>query len=460
MGNINNKFEMSARLDDSEGRQDSDSATMSLHDALVLATRSQREGRLPEAVNIYHQILAVVPECVDALHFLGVAEDQVGHPEAALQLINRAIALAPDHSDALSNRGNVYRSLRRFDEAEADYRRALALRPDDPNTLSNLGTILHARGDLEGAVATFRQVIARNPDHSAAWQNLGSTLENLQRGAEALDALREAVRLAPESAEMYLDLGKALYAVGHLTEAVDMYRRCLTLSPGHARARHLLAACTGEDAPARASDGYVRAEFDAFAPTFDAALARLEYCGPALVAQAVEEIAANSPPDLIVLDAGCGTGLCGPLLRSRARVLVGVDLCASMVALARKRGVYDELVVEELTTYLCQHARTIDLIVSADTLVYFGDLVEVTAAAAEALRPEGALIFTVERAEPGDAQTGYRLSPHGRYSHTREYVAKVLGEAGFAAVAIRDTSTRKERGQWAPGLLVRACIRA
>ena len=447
-----------SETDHSKGWQDSDSATMSLNDALVLAIGSQREGRLAEAAHIYRQILAVVPECVDALHFLGVAEHQVGHSEAAFQLMDRAIALAPEHADALNNRGNMYRSLRRLDEAEADYRRALALSPGNPNTLSNLGTVLHARGDLEGAAAAFREVIARNPDHSPAWQNLGGVLENMRRGAEALDAFREAARLAPDSAETYLDLGRALYREGRLSEAAEMYRRCLAFSPGDARAQHLLAACTGEGAPAHASEAYVRAEFDEFAPTFDAMLARLEYCGPALVAQAVEEIAANLSPELVVLDAGCGTGLCGPMLRSRARVLVGVDLSTSMVALARGRGAYDDLIVEELTTYLRQHARTIDLVVSCDTFVYFGDLVEVIAAAAEALRPGGALVFTVERAEPGDAQAGYRLNPHGRYSHTREYVAKVLGEAGFAFVAIRDVSTRKEGAQWVPSLLVRACI--
>ncbi len=360
---------MAAKTDAGDSQQDGESATLSLADALALAVKSQREDRVADAANIYQQILAVVPDHVDALHFFGVAEHQVGRLEAALQLINRALALAPEHADALSNRGNVYRTLRRLDEAEADYRHALALRPDDPNTLSNLGTVLRARGDFEGAAATFREVIARKPDHAPAWQNLGGTLENMQRGAEALEAFREAVRLAPDSVDMFRDLGLALYTQGLFVEAAEMYHRCLALCPGDARARHLLAACTGEDAPARASDAYVRAEFDSFASTFDASLARLEYRGPALVAQAVDEIAGDLPPRPVVLDAGCGTGLCGPLLRERAGTLCGVDLSAAMVAQARDRGVYDELVVEELTSHLRRHVQTIDLVVSADTLV-------------------------------------------------------------------------------------------
>ncbi|MBN2576166.1 MAG: tetratricopeptide repeat protein [Deltaproteobacteria bacterium] len=430
--------------------------TMSLAEALAFAVERHRQGRFEEAAHVYRQILAVVPDHADALHFLGVAEHQGGDRTRALELLNRALALEPDHADALSNRGNVYRSLQRLDEAEADYRRALALRPDDATTLSNLGTVLRARGDWEGAVAIFREVIARKPEHATAWQNLASVLEGMDRAAEAVEAYREAARLSPESAAMCRNLGIALYMAGRIEEAAEMYRRCLALAPDDARARHLLAACTGKDTPPRASDEYVRTEFDHLAADFDAKLASLEYRGPALVAEAVDEIAATLPPRLAVLDAGCGTGLCAPLLRPRATRLVGVDLSPAMVALARERGGYDELVVAELTAFLRQHERSYDLVVSADTLVYFGDLAEFAAASAGALRPGGALIFTLERAEPGEAEAGYRLNPHGRYSHTRDYVARVLAGAGFVDTAIREISSRKEVEKWVPGHLVRA----
>ena len=38
-----------------------------------------------------------------------------------------------------------------------------------------------------------------------------------------------------------------------------------------------------------------------------------------------------------MLDAGCGTGLCGPLIAPHARRLVGVDLSGQMLAHARER---------------------------------------------------------------------------------------------------------------------------
>ena len=98
---------------------------------------------------------------------------------------------------------------------------------------------------------------------------------------------------------------------------------------------------------------------------------------------------AEASKSLDVLDAGCGAGLCGPLIAPCARRLVGVDLSGRMLAQARDKNVYDELIQRELTSYLRDSPAVFDAIVSADTLVYFGPLRDVVAAAARALRPGG-----------------------------------------------------------------------
>jgi predicted TPR repeat methyltransferase len=55
---------------------------------------------------------------------------------------------------------------------------------------------------------------------------------------------------------------------------------------------------------------------------------------------------------LDVLDAGCGTGLCGAIVAPYARRLVGVDLSEGMLVHATSKNVYDSLIKAELTEYL------------------------------------------------------------------------------------------------------------
>ena len=219
----------------------------------------------------------------------------------------------------------------------------------------------------------------------------------------------------------------------------------------------MAAAFTGRDVPQRASDEYIRATFDHFAGNFEKQLQRLEYKAPELVATATADTLGTPRGELDVLDAGCGTGWCGPSARPYARRLTGVDLSPAMVDRARSRQIYDDLIVAELTEYLRNCHDSFDLIVSADTLVYFGDLQEVFVAAARSLRPGGVLIFTAERAgSDHPADSGFRLQHHGRYCHTEEYIRATLHKAGLAVRCVAGVVLRKEMDQPVNGLLVTA----
>jgi predicted TPR repeat methyltransferase len=134
--------------------------------------------------------------------------------------------------------------------------------------------------------------------------------------------------------------------------------------------------------------------------------------------------------------------------------LIGVDLSEGMLAHARDKRVYDVLLRTELTAYLCENRDAFDLIVSADTLVYFGGLESVVSAAAAALRPGGVFVFSLEHAA-GGLDPGYRLEFHGRYSHTRAYVERVTAAARLE-VEIAEADLRMESGAPVAGLVVRA----
>ena len=251
--------------------------------------------------------------------------------------------------------------------------------------------------------------------------------------------------LAPHDGQSYYRLGYALCLENRIEDAAEIYRRWIALEPDKPEARHLLAACTGENVPARASKEFVERLFDRFAANFDAVLDSVDYKAPALVAATILQVLQPARSgDIDVLDAGCGTGLAGPLLRSYARRLTGVDLSRRMLGQAQARGCYDELVQSDLTDHLVERKGAYDLIAAVDTLCYFGDLREVARGFASALRPGGHLVFTVEAAEPSAAPSGYHLHPHGRYSHTEDYVRSALGDAGFAVRLVRTAELRVE----------------
>jgi predicted TPR repeat methyltransferase len=101
----------------------------------------------------------------------------------------------------------------------------------------------------------------------------------------------------------------------------------------------MLAACTGRNVPERASNAFVETPFDSFASSFEAKLETLPYRAPALVAAMLKDSGLELSHRLDVLDAGCGTGLCGAVVAPFARRLVGVDMSQGMLAHAKDKNV-------------------------------------------------------------------------------------------------------------------------
>jgi predicted TPR repeat methyltransferase len=428
---------------------------VSLDEAVSIAIRLQQNEQWTAADDIYRRILDVAPDYADAVHFSGVLAHQQGRSAEAVALIERSLQLEPERADWHSNLGIVLRDRLNLDDAIAAYRRAIAIDPEHANAHNNLGVALRAQGKLAEAEEAYRAAIRVDPEHSDAYTNLGILLNSQKRTHEAVVCFCKVITFRPKHPEARRLLALAHCTLGETDKAVGVFEEWLNEEPSHPIAVHMLAACSGRDIPARASDGFIEQTFDSFAHSFDSKLAKLLYRAPSLVAQMLAESQGEASKSLDVLDAGCGTGLCGPLIAPYARKLVGVDLSARMLDQARARNTYDELAKGELTVYLRDSPAAFDVIVSADTLCYFGPLQEVAAAAADALRPGGRLIFTVEELIDGGSDAGYVLSVHGRYAHERAYVERVLAEANLQSEIV-PAELRLEAGDPVPGLVVRA----
>ena len=295
-----------------------------------------------------------------------------------------------------------------------------------------------------------------SPQSAAVHANLGDLLRELGRFDEAAASYRRASSLNPDLTHVYQHLAAVLKNCGKLDEATEVLRQWQEHEPGNPIVRHMIAAYSGEDAPPRASNDYVRRLFDDYAPTFDDDLNSLDYAAPRLIGDAVVAEVGEAMARLDVLDAGCGTGLCGPFLRPMASRLIGVDLSPAMLQHARALNLYDKLVVCELVDFLEHQPRAFDLIVAADTFNYFGELESLLTAAANALRGNGMLIYTLEQCDASGPVATYQLNSHGRYSHNEDYARRCMRERGLAISSMELATLRRERAQSAMGIVVRA----
>jgi len=421
--------------------------------ALSGAIRLLQANRLEDAERIFRVLLDNFPEVPEILHFYGILAHRKGRDELAVESIEKAIAIAPTYADAYNNLGNIYNKAGQPEKAVNAYRRAIELNPGNAAAHNNLGTVLKDLDRFEEAAEQFAKAIELMPDNAELYHNFGNVFRKQGKFGEAAQAYRKAINLRPYRSDDYENLCHVLYLQGLVEEALPTIRQWLEHDPTNPLALHRLHSYTGTNAPARASDDYVRMTFDSFADSFDYVLKGLDYRAPGLVGESVAGLYDSARSELEVLDAGCGTGLCGAFLRPYARRLTGVDLSSKMLEKAYARGQYDDLIEAELSAFMGQHADRFDLIVSADTLVYFGDLSEVFDRVRQALRHGGHFIFTVERTDERPP-AGYQINLHGRYSHTEDYLRRGLESTGLAVRRIEEQMLRYEAGVPVDGFLI------
>ena len=95
-------------------------------------------------------------------------------------------------------------------------------------------------------------------------------------------------------------------------------------------------------------------------------------------------------------------------------------------------------------------AEQFDLIAACDSLIYFGNLRQVIAAAARRLKPDGVMVLTLER---GDRYP-FHLTDSGRYAHHATHVEEAAVEAGLDVASIEEGFLRMEYGAEVTGLFV------
>jgi predicted TPR repeat methyltransferase len=301
-------------------------------------------------------------------------------------------------------------------------------------------------GDLSAALATARETTMLNPNVVVVVTALGETLLASGRLPTAIAEFQRALRLDPESTDARFLLGCAWLEAGEPEKALENFAQIEV----HEGLAERVAEASAMRSAERSNPRYVRHLFDQFSSDYDQRMiGQLGYRAPAVLRE-LASLVLPVQEGLTVLDLGCGTGLSGEAFSDMADAIDGVDLSPAMIAKARARDLYRELIVADIETALVEIPTRYDLILAADTLVYLGDLEAVMRGAAAKLAPDGYFLFTAEKKD-GD---GFELSPKRRWRHSESYLRSVAAHAGFDISGFVACVPRSEAGVPVEGFAV------
>ncbi|TDH70463.1 hypothetical protein CCR75_000348 [Bremia lactucae] len=345
------------------------------------------------------------------------------------------------------------------------------LKVDDPVLvhMRNEALQLYETGQFYSALSMFVRVLLHCPTCPKANFNLAVILHTIGETYFAVASMLRVVTLDDSDSVAHTVL-RSVYYQEEPDLVVSGYKTIITANrDSHVRAVHALATLNGATSIKKAAPAYVAKVFDELADCFEEkVIAHLKYRVPWQLVKALTLVSppgfpskySTAAPEWIVADVGCGTGLCGRLLRPHVKYLIGVDISPLMIKKTRDEGNYDELHTADIVPFLesCED-NSLDLLISADVWIYVGALEEVFELCARKLRlSTGWMAFSIELLpieyasdETTELLAGFRLANSGRFQHSHEYIMNLVCRWGFDVAIQQDVRVRKESGEPIPG---------
>jgi tetratricopeptide (TPR) repeat protein len=183
---------------------------------IILASRGNANG---EAADALSQAIALNPNSLDALFYLGRVQYALKDYAGSVKSLRATVKLNPGHSEARFFLGTVLELAGDSNVAMEEYQELARRDPDSAMGQLGRGVLLVKQGKLDEALASLNRAAALDPKEFEAHWALGRALALKDRYAEAIESFQRAIALAPARSDAHYQLGLALKRLGRTDEA-------------------------------------------------------------------------------------------------------------------------------------------------------------------------------------------------------------------------------------------------
>lgn len=413
-----------------------------------LARLYLQESLTAEATTHLEQVIEIAPQHAGALGQLGNIYLAAENLQLAIPYLQRRVAIQP-HAETYQSLATAYIHLKDYHQAIEALENALALNPQQDEALHMLATAYLLSGNLDQATKYYLRQLEQKP-HLESLYNIAVLFSDKQRHNEAIAYFEQALLLDPKHLASHLNLA-AVYLRQHKTnKAIQHYKIAAMLDPENLEIKHILHALTQDHVPSQAPTAFVSNLFDQYAPNYDKHLQEhLDYQVPRELHRQLIDTINPQPHSLRILDLGCGTGLSGELFQAISRELIGIDVSATMLDIARHKNIYQELIHEPIEIALDRFSE-MDVVIAADVFPYLGDLKNIFEKVTHCLRQGGWFLFSIEKTL---ATHPYVLQKTIRYAHNKNYIKSLCSECKLELLELNNVILRKQQKKPLEGYL-------
>jgi tetratricopeptide (TPR) repeat protein len=173
------------------------------------AVNEAQQRRFLKALKLFHEVLAVIPEHVDARRNLAKTYLELGNMGEAKKHLTECLQIDPKDSWSYIMLGNIYaRNERNLDAAEFYYKKCVEVNPNDGMVLNNYAGLMMEKGNFTKAEELFKKALKLNPGYPHTYFGLALLYKVAGHPEESLTVLEKLLFLMPktqgiESSQIY-----------------------------------------------------------------------------------------------------------------------------------------------------------------------------------------------------------------------------------------------------------------
>ena len=195
------------------------------------ANKSQREGKIDDAIAQYHQLIQSTPNFYCSYYNLGDLLAQTNHLTEAIAQYQNALKISQNSAFTHYRLGEAFLKQGLLKEAICSFQNAIKIKPNFHKFQNGMGQAFAKQGQWDNAAKCFQKAIALQPNSCWAYYNLGEVLSKQKKWEKAVIQYQEAIRLNPCFSRSHLNLGEAWIQAGELDATISKYRRAMELDP-------------------------------------------------------------------------------------------------------------------------------------------------------------------------------------------------------------------------------------
>ena len=189
------------------------------------------EGKYEESVDIYKQIIPLIPDAASSYVGLALAQARLKRFDEAIQALQLGIARIPNSIVLLSRLGHSYLVTGRLEEAYKTMAEVLKLNPKYVEALTVSAGVMDTFGRLEEARGFYERALAIEPRSLFLRMSYAMNLASSGLIDRAIDVYQKLCEDYPEDAALRQYLGIAQGMKGDYASAIENLKQAVSLRP-------------------------------------------------------------------------------------------------------------------------------------------------------------------------------------------------------------------------------------